>query len=81
MFELSALISFFGWCAVLNIGLLILAAIILIVFNPQVKALHIKYIAIDQAELNSIYFSFLGRYKLAIIMLNVVPYWALKLMA
>lgn len=81
MLDLSTAISFFGWCAVLNIGLLILAAFILIVFNTQVKALHVKYIAIDPADLNTIYLNFLGRYKLAIIMLNLVPYWALILMA
>ncbi len=81
MLEISTVISFLGWCAVLNIGLLVFAAFILVVFNAQVKTLHVKYITLDPADLNTIYFSFLGRYKLAIIMLNLVPYWALKIIA
>lgn len=81
MLDLATLTTFFGWSAVLNIGLLIFAAFILVVFNAQVKTLHVKYITLDPADLNTIYFSFLGRYKLAIIMLNLVPYWALKIMA
>ena len=81
MLEISTVISFLGWCAVLNIGLLVFAAFILVVFNAQVKTLHVKYITLDSADLNTIYFSFLGRYKLAIIMLNLVPYWALKIIA
>lgn len=80
MLDISTVISFLGWCAVLNIGLLVFAAFILVVFNAQVKTLHVKYITLDSADLNTIYFSFLGRYKLAIIMLNLVPYWALKIM-
>lgn len=81
MLDISTVISFLGWCAVLNIGLLVFAAFILVVFNAQVKTLHVKYITLDSADLNTIYFSFLGRYKLAIIMLNLVPYWALKIIA
>lgn len=81
MLELSTVTSFLGWCAVLNIGLLLFAAFILVVFNTQVKALHVKYVAINEADLNTIYFNFLGRYKIAIISLNLVPYWALKIMA
>ncbi len=80
MLDISTVISFLGWCAVLNIGLLVFSAFILVVFNTQVKTLHVKYITLDSADLNTIYFSFLGRYKLAIIMLNLVPYWALKIM-
>ena len=81
MLDISTVISFLGWSAVLNIGLLVFAAFILVVFNAQVKTLHVKYITLDSADLNTIYFSFLGRYKLAIIMLNLVPYWALKIIA
>lgn len=80
MSDLTTLATFFGWSTVLNIGLLIFAAFVLVVFNVQVKILHVKYITLDTANLNTLYFSFLGRYKLAIIMLNLAPYWALKIM-
>ena len=80
MSDLTTLATFFGWSTVLNIGLLVFAAFVLVVFNAQVKTLHVKYITLDTTNLNTLYFSFLGRYKLAIIMLNLVPYWALKIM-
>lgn len=80
MSDLTTLATFFGWSTVLNIGLLIFAAFVLVVFNVQVKTLHVKYIAFDTASLNTLCFRFLGCYKLAVIMLSLVPCWALKIM-
>lgn len=81
MLDLFTVTSFLGWCAVLNIGLLLFAAFIVVVFNTQIRAVHVKYVSIEQKSLNTMYFSLLGRYKVAIITFNLVPYFALKIMA
>lgn len=80
MFDIETVIRFLGWCAVLNIGLLLFSIFILVIFNAQIKALHGKLIAVDPATLNMLYFNFLGHYKIAILILNLVPYLALKIL-
>ena len=81
MLDIETVTSFLGWCAVINIGLLMFSAFFLTVFNTPVKVLHSKLIAVDSGSLNTLYFNFLGNYKIAVLVLNIVPYCALKIMA
>lgn len=76
----STLTAFLGWCTIINIGLLSFSTFILVVFNASVKKLHSRIIKIEPNELNGLYFNFLGNYKIAVIVLNLVPYCALKIM-
>lgn len=80
MFDIQIVTSFLGWCTVINLGLLMFSAFILVVFNLQIKTLHSKLMVIESVGLNALYFNFLGNYKIAILILNLVPYCALKLM-
>jgi hypothetical protein len=80
MIELQTMIAFFGWCAVLNIGFLLFTAIWLIVFRDFTKSIHSAILGVDQDSLDVIYFQFMGNLKIAVIVLNVVPYLALKMM-
>ncbi len=80
MFDIQIVTSFLGWCTVINLGLLMFSAFILVVFNLQIKTLHSKLMVIEPVGLNALYFNFLGNYKIAILILNLVPYCALKLM-
>ncbi len=72
--------EFFGWCAVINIGLLILSSILLIAVRGAALRIHGKMFNLDEKYLSQAYFQFLAQYKIAIIVLNVVPYFALKIM-
>jgi len=81
MLDLPTVTSFLGWCTVINLGLLMFSAFILVVFNPQIKAVHSTLFMIDPAVLNTLYFNVLGHYKIATLLLNIVPYGALKIMA
>ena len=73
--------AFFGWCSVINIALLLLATVFISAFNRFTKTIHTKIFHITMTELDIIYFSYLAYYKLAILIFNIVPYVALKLMA
>lgn len=81
MLDLATLTVFLGWSTLLNFAVLIFAAFFVVVFNAQIRTIHSKLIPLESRGLNALYFSFLGRYKLAILVLNLVPYWALKIMA
>lgn len=77
----SFLINFFGWCSVLNIGILLFSTLFVIFFGNFAKSLHSKMFNIAQNRLDLIYSKYLGYYKLAILVFNLTPYFALKIMA
>lgn len=79
MNNLQQLIDFFGWMLVVNIGLLILFSLILVVMKNTISAIHGKIFGVTDGELKIIYIKYLANYKILIIMFNLVPYIALKI--
>ncbi len=81
MNDIDSMATFLGWCSLINCGLLIYFTLILTLFKDPVKKIHSRLLGVCQEGLEIQYFTFLGNYKLAIIVLNLVPYCALKIMA
>ena len=79
MITIDSLTAFFGWCSVINIGILVLSAVLLMIFKEPITKIHSKLFGLNQESLPLTYFQYLGNYKIAIFMLNLVPYVALKL--
>lgn len=76
----SQLTVFLGWCSVLNIGLLGLSAFFLIVLGDLVRPLHSFLLSMPESDLNQLYANWIAGFKVLVIVFNVVPYLALKLM-
>ena len=72
--------TFLGWCTVINIGLLMLSSIFVIAFRGTASRIHGTMFNLDEKYLSQAYFQYLAQYKIAIIVFNVVPYFALKVM-
>ena len=72
--------EFFGWCSVINIVLLMFSAIFIIRIRKSAASIHGKMFGLDEDYLSKAYFQYLGQYKIAIIVFNIVPYLALKVM-
>ena len=72
--------EFFGWCSVINIGLLVLSSILIIAVRGIVSRMHAKMFDLDESDVRRAYFQYLSQYKIAIIVFNIVPYFALKVM-
>ncbi len=81
MIDLEVLTAIFGWCAVINIALLLFSSLWVTVFREFTKRLHSTLMQVDASELNTYYFQYLGNYKLLILVFNIVPYIALRLIA
>jgi len=81
MITLSSLTTFLGWCSVVNIGLLLLSVVCVTLIKGPVMNIHSKIFGIDKDELPFMYFEYLGQYKILIIVFNIVPYIALKIMS
>jgi hypothetical protein len=73
--------DFLGWCTVINLSIYLLSACFMIVFRNFTTNLHSKLMGIDVTELPSLYFKYMGNYKIMIIVFNLVPYIALTVMA
>ncbi|MCI5221141.1 MAG: hypothetical protein D3924_00305 [Candidatus Electrothrix sp. AR4] len=80
MESLQTLAVFFGWATIINIGLLLVATVAMVFLRSTITNFHAKNFGLSEAELTPIYFQFLANYKIAIIVLNLVPYIALKIM-
>ena len=80
MQDINTLTGFFGWCSVINIAILCIAALMLTLMREFISGIHSKMTGLGQSELSVVYFQYLANYKIAILMLNLVPYIALKLL-
>lgn len=77
---IATLRTFFGWCSVINIGLLLFSTIVIIAFRRTAVRIHGTLFNLDEQALSKAYFQYLAHYKIAMIIFCVVPYVALKLM-
>ena len=78
--DINIVISFFAWSSIINIGLLTLSALLLMVIGEKVSILHGKLFKINPGKVRETYFYYLGNYKIAIIVFNIVPYFTLTFM-
>tara|TARA_R110002096_G_scaffold425864_1_gene634918 strand:+ start:3196 stop:3438 length:243 start_codon:yes stop_codon:yes gene_type:complete len=76
----EALQTFLGWCLVINSGLLVISSVLLILMKSVVTSMHAKMFGLEESEVRGIYFRYLGYYKIAILVFNLAPYLALRMM-
>ena len=78
---MQQLTTLLGWCSVINIAVLALSAFVVVALKGVIVKIHSGMFGVDPTNLPSAYFQYLGNYKIAIFVLNVVPWISLKLMA
>ena len=81
MNSLETFTLFLGWCTAINIGLLMVAAIFVGPMRGPISQIHAKMFELNEVDLSRAYFQYLAQYKIAIFVLNLVPYIALKIIA
>lgn len=79
--SLTDLTTFFGWCTVLNFGLLLLSGVGLTVCGKAIAKFHSRLLGLEESTLVPAYFRYIAQFKIAAITLSFVPYLALKIMA
>ena len=80
MNSIKTLATFFGWCTVINIGLLLLFLLGTSVFHELFIDLTTAIFRVTQDEATATLFRIFMQYRLAIVVVNLVPYVALKIM-
>jgi len=79
--DITQLTAFLAWCTAINFVLLILATIALVSLSGVVTRVHGALFGLPGIILHEQYFQYLAQYKILIIMFNLVPYLALRIMA
>lgn len=79
MTSLDNFTKFFGWCTVINVILYIFSAIMVIFMNGPISQIHAMIFGLTEVDVLHTYFQYLGQYKIAIFVFNLVPYIALKI--
>lgn len=72
---------FLGWCTALNMGMLMLSTVILAATGKAVARWHASMFDLDPAEVRKEYFQYVSRYKVLVLIFNLMPYLALRIMA
>ena len=70
--------TFFGWCTVINLGILLYWIIALVFARELVFWAHTSAVEISKESFAEINYAMMGYFKLAVILFNVTPYLVLR---
>ncbi len=73
--------TFFGWCTVINIGCLVLAGSFWILAKEVFSKFGATFFEVTKEDLKVTFLRVLMQHRAAIFILNIVPYFALKIMS
>ncbi len=79
--SIEQLTSFFAWCTLLNMAFLIFATFALYAMRDFVMSIHSSMFGISKSDLTNIYFKYLAYFKIAVIVFNLTPYLALRIIS
>ena len=81
MDSIETLATFFGWCIVINFGALLLVVLVFSLFHDIFATLSAKVFGITKEEAAVTFFRVVQQYRFALMVLNIAPYIALKIMS
>jgi hypothetical protein len=78
---IQMLTTFFMWCTIINGGILVLWTLLFMSVPDLVYRTQRKWFPIPRETFTVVIYSFLGLFKVAFLVFNVVPYVALLIVA
>ena len=79
--SINMLTEFLGWCSVLNIALLFWWVFFITIAHDWVYHVHTRWFYLTMERFDAIHYAGIAFYKLSIIIFNVAPYLALKIIS
>lgn len=70
---------FLLWCAVINYGILIVWFLVFTLAHDSLHQLHARMFRISTERFDSINYAAMALYKIGVLLLNLVPYIALRM--
>ena len=83
MNSIETLATFFGWCTVINFGIILVFLLFMSVVNKDgfFIGLSVKIFGNTKEETLATMFQVFHQFRLVVVVFNLVPYIALKIMA
>jgi len=75
--DIQTLTTFFMWCTIINLGLLILTSLVCIFLGDFSYRMNNRFFSISRETFNIAFLSFIGLFKIFVIVFYLVPYIAL----
>ena len=75
--DINTLRDFFMWCTIINGALLIISCLFCVCAVDWVYRMHSKWYAIPREAFNVAIYSFVGLFKILLLVFNFVPYLVL----
>ena len=79
--NIESLTQFFMWCTVINVAIYIVWVLFVLLAPDFVYRLQTKWIPISRETFNVMMYSFMGAFKVVIIVFCFVPYLSLVIMS
>jgi len=79
--DIQTLTNFFMWCSIINVGFLVLGSIFLWVRPEFVYKIQGNFVPLSRERLEIFFYGFIGLFKIFVLVFNVVPFIALKIVA
>jgi hypothetical protein len=76
---LDQLTDLFKWMTAINFGLFLFSALLSMALKDFIAKMHGKLFGIEAEQVAVVMYGFLGAYKIAFIMFNLVPWLALSI--
>lgn len=77
--SMEVLISFFGWCSLINVVLLTFWALIFMAAPELVYRTQSRFFPIPRETFTTVFYCFIGVFKVLVLVFNLVPYVALSI--
>ena len=68
-----------AWCTVINLGLLLWWGLLFFTAHEWMYRFHGRWFQMSKETFNAIHYSGMGLFKIGILLLNLVPYLALRI--
>lgn len=75
--DIQTIRAFFMWCTILNAALLVWSFLVCAYAGDWIYRMHGKWFPMPREAFNVAIYSFIGLYKVLVIVFNVIPYIAL----
>ncbi len=79
--DTQRLTAFFKWCSIINIAVFALSVIVIVAASDFIYLVHGQLFHMPREAFDVALYSFLGLYKISILVFNLVPYVALRIIA
>lgn len=79
--DITTVRTFFLWCTIINAILLTGSSLVCIFASDSIYPIHSRLFKVSRESFNTMFYSFIGLYKILWMVFNLVPWLALLIIA